>query len=92
VRPRLELRGSLLGVFDQAEFAERTIQLERGDKLLIYSDGADRFIGSYNDQVGFHFQDEFCELTKLPITGILDNQEVDVSEVDDITGVGLEIL
>jgi len=96
---QLELRGSLLGVFDQAEFAERTIQLERGDKLLIYSDGADRFIGSYNDQVGFHFQDEFCELTKLPITGILDkltklahDQEVDVSEVDDITGVGLEIL
>ncbi len=96
---QLELRGSLLGVFDQAEFAERTIQLEPGDKLLVYSDGADRFIGGYNDQVGFHFKDEFCELSKLPIAQIVDNlttfahnQKIDVSEVDDITAVGLEIL
>ncbi|MCK4291920.1 MAG: serine/threonine-protein phosphatase [Planctomycetes bacterium] len=96
---QLELRGSLLGVFDQAEFAERTIQLEPGDKLLVYSDGADRFIGGYNDQVGFHFKDEFCELSKLSIAQIVDNlttfahnQRIDVSEVDDITAVGLEIL
>ena len=96
---QLELRGSLLGVFDQAEFAERTIQLESGDKLLVYSDGADRFIGGYNDQVGFHFNEEFCELGRLSISEIMDtlttfthDQKTDVSQVDDITAVGLEIL
>jgi sigma-B regulation protein RsbU (phosphoserine phosphatase) len=96
---QLELRGSLLGVFDQAEFAERTIQLEPGDKLLVYSDGADRFIGGYNDQSGFHFNEEFCELGRLSISEIMDtlttfthDQKPDVSQVDDITAVGLEIL
>lgn len=96
---QLELRGSLLGVFDQAEFVERTIQLERGDKLLLYSDGADRFIGGYDDNVGFHFTEEFREVSKLPIGDIVDrmttfahNQDIDISEVDDITALGLEIV
>jgi len=96
---QLEVRGSLLGVFAQADFVERTIQLEPGDKLFLYSDGADRFIGNYDDQTGFHFSDEFRELSKLSIAEIMDNltafthsREIDVSEVDDITAVGLEIL
>lgn len=96
---QLEVRGSLLGVFAQAEFVERTVQLEPGDKLFLYSDGADRFIGNYDDETGFHFNDEFCELSRLSISEIMDkltgfthNQEIAVSEVDDITAVGLEIL
>ena len=96
---QLEVRGSLLGVFAQAEYVERTIQLEPGDKLFMYSDGADRFIGNYDDETGFHFDDEFRKLSKLSIAEIMDsltafthNQEIDVSEVDDITAVGLEIL
>ncbi len=96
---QLEVRGSLLGVFAQAEFVERTIQLEPGDKLFLYSDGADRFIGNYDDKTGFHFNEEFRELSKLSIAEIMDkltafthNQEIAVSEVDDITAVGLEIL
>jgi len=96
---QLEARGSLLGVFDQAEFVEQTVQLEPGDKLLVYSDGSDRFIGGYDDEVGFRFTDEFRELSKLSISEITDKlttfahkETVDVSEVDDITGVGLEIL
>jgi len=96
---QLEVRGSLLGVFAQAEFIERTIQLEPGDKLFLYSDGADKFVGNYDDETGFHFNKEFCELGKLSIAEMMDsltafahNQEIDVSEVDDITGLGLEIV
>jgi len=96
---QLELQGSLLGVFAEAEFEQRTIRLEPGDKLVLYSDGADRFIGCYDNQVGFRFSEEFRELSKLPLTEMMDRltlfareKGTDVSEVDDTTAVGLEIL
>ncbi len=96
---QLEIRGSLLGVFEQTEFPQRTIQLEPGDKLLLYSDGADTLIGGFNNRLGFCFTKEFQEIKHMPITRILDvfsshiqNQEVEQIEIDDITMVGLEIL
>ncbi|GAI61367.1 unnamed protein product, partial [marine sediment metagenome] len=63
IRPRkapeqLEIQGSLLGVFGQSEYTQQTIQLQPGDKLLLYSDGAEPFIGSFDDQTGFHFSEE----------------------------------
>ncbi|MCX6375234.1 MAG: SpoIIE family protein phosphatase, partial [Armatimonadetes bacterium] len=36
----LDLTGPGLGVVDRAEFGERTVQLEPGDTMLIYTDGA----------------------------------------------------
>jgi serine phosphatase RsbU (regulator of sigma subunit) len=96
---QLEIRGSLLGVFKEAEYSQRTIQLQSGDKVLLYSDGAEPFIGSFNDQTGYHFSTEFCEMTDSSIVEMLDrlkmlaqSQETASSEVDDITIVGLEIL
>jgi sigma-B regulation protein RsbU (phosphoserine phosphatase) len=99
-QPRqLEVRGSLLGIFEQAEYFQQTVQLQPGDKLLLYSDGAEPFIGSFNDQGGFGFNEEFCRNKDLPVVEIMDsfnalmqNQEIESSEVDDITVVGLEIL
>jgi serine phosphatase RsbU (regulator of sigma subunit) len=96
---QLEIRGSLLGVFEQTEFPQRTIQLKPGDKLLLYSDGADSLIGNFNNRLGFCFTKEFQEIKHMPITQLLDvfgshirNQEVEQIEIDDITMVGLEIL
>jgi len=96
---RLEIKGSLLGVFGQSEYVQQTIQLQPGDKLLLYSDGAEPFIGNFDDQTGFHFGEEFCKITNLPIVEMRDkfreltqNQEIDPMEVDDITTVGLEII
>ena len=96
---QLEIRGSLLGVFEQAEYIQQTIQLQAGDKLLLYSDGAEPFIGIFDDLTGFHFKEQFCENKDLSIVELMDklngfaqNQEVEPSEVDDITVVGLEIL
>ncbi len=96
---QLEIRGSLLGVFDQAEFPQRTIKLKPGDKLLLYSDGADSLIGGFSDRVGFRFTKEFQEIKHLPIAEMLEvfnshiqNQGIDQVEIDDITMVGLEIL
>ncbi len=96
---QLEIRGSLLGVFEQAEYIQKTIQLQAGDKLLVYSDGAEPFIGRFDDLTGFHFKEQFCQIKELPVIEMMDklneftqNQKVDLSEVDDITAVGLEIL
>ena len=95
---QLEVRGSLLGVFKEAEYSEDKIQLQQGDKILLYSDGAEPFIGSYDDLTGFHFMKEFLELKDLQIVEMMDrfnmmaqNQNIDPSEVDDITTLGLEI-
>jgi len=96
---QLEVRGSLLGIFKEAEYIQHTIQLQGGDKLVLYSDGAEPFIGSFGDQTGFHFDEEFLKITDLPIGEMLDkfktlvqNPKITPSEVDDITVAGLEIL
>jgi len=96
---QLEIRGSLLGVFEQAEFPQQKIQLQPGDKLLIYSDGADSLIGGFNDRAGFCFTREFLDIKHLPIAEMIDvfnsniqSQEIVQAEIDDITMVGLEIL
>jgi len=96
---QLEIRGSLLGIFEQAEYTQQTTQLQPGDKLLLYSDGAEPSIGCFDDQAGFGFSGEFCEIKDLSVVEMMDkldslmqNQQIEPSEVDDITIVGLEIL
>jgi sigma-B regulation protein RsbU (phosphoserine phosphatase) len=96
---QLEIQGSLLGIFEQAEYAQRTIQLETGDKLLLYSDGAEPFIGRFDDQTGFNFNEGFCQIKDLPLiemtdkfTEIVQNKKIRPSEVDDVTTLGLEVL
>ena len=96
---QLEIRGSLLGVFEQAEYYQRTIQLQPGDKLLLYSDGTESCIGKFNDQAGFNFTQEFTDIKHLSIVQMMDgfsniiqNREFEQAEIDDITVLGLEIL
>jgi uncharacterized protein YfkK (UPF0435 family) len=99
-QPRqLEVRGSLLGVFKDADYAEDKIQLQPGDKVLLYSDGAEPFIGSFDDLTGFHFTQEFCEIKDFALIEMMDrfntlaqNQNIEPSEVDDITTIGFEVV
>jgi len=96
---QLQIRGSLLGIFEQAEYLQRTIQLQPGDKLLLYSDGAESSIGRFNDQADFEFSEKFNKIKELPIAEMIGEfnafmreQEIEPPEVDDITMIGLEIL
>jgi serine phosphatase RsbU (regulator of sigma subunit) len=96
---QLEVRGSLLGVFKEADYSEDKIQLQPGDKILLYSDGAEPFIGNFDDLTGFHFAKEFNELKDLAIIEMMDkfnmmaqNQNIDPAEVDDITTLGFEVV
>ena len=96
---QLQVRGSLLGVFENAEFAQQTVGLRVGDRLLLYSDGAESLIGQPLDETGFQFTEEFLALKDTPITEMIDqlteaaqHREMDPAEVDDQTLLGLEIL
>ncbi len=96
---QLEIRGSLLGVFEQAMYIQQAAQLQAGDKLILYSDGAEPFIGAFDDKKGFLFTDDFMQLLKYPVNELLDRfnlltqkQPIQPSEVDDITLIGLEII
>jgi sigma-B regulation protein RsbU (phosphoserine phosphatase) len=96
---RLEIEGSLLGIFGQAEYTQDSIQLQQGDKLLLHSDGLEPFISRFDDKGGFNFSKEFYKIIDLPIVEMMDkfntlaqNSKITPSEVDDITMVGLEIL
>jgi len=96
---QLEIRGPLLGIFKEAEYIQNTIRVQRGDKLWLYSDGAEPFTGYFDDQTGFHFNEEFCKITNLPVGEMADcfkalvqKQKDNIPEIDDITVVGLEIL
>jgi phosphoserine phosphatase RsbU/P len=95
---QLEARGALLGVFDNAEFAQQAIQLQSGDRLLLYSDGAELLVGQLYDGEGFRFTSELLALKDAPITEIVDtltkinnSRKVNPSEVDDFTLVGLQV-
>ena len=95
----LEIEGLLLGILEEAEYSQRTIQLQHGDKLLLYSDGAAPFISNSNGTDPFNFSEEFREIIGQPIGEMMDkfsvlvqNKETDLSEIDDVTAVGLEIL
>jgi phosphoserine phosphatase RsbU/P len=95
---QLEARGSLLGVFDSAEFDQQVVQLESGDKVLLYSDGAESIIGGLDDKTAFQFSQDFMDLKDGSITELIDGltqitrtREMKPSEVDDFTLVGLQI-
>ena len=95
---QLEAQGSLLGVFENAHFSEVTVQLHVGDKLILYSDGAEPFVGHFDDQKGFLFFEEFCDIMNSPVTEMMDRfitltktKEIDPSNCDDITMLGLHV-
>lgn len=94
---QLETKGSLLGIFGQAEYIEQTFQLEPGDKFIIYSDGAEPFIGN-TEKAEFECNPEFVAIKDTSIVNIIDrlsmlaqSKHADIAEVDDITIIGLEV-
>jgi len=49
---RLEAGGSVLGAFPNASFAEEQVQLQRGDRLLLFTDGLTEAVDQYGEQFG----------------------------------------
>jgi sigma-B regulation protein RsbU (phosphoserine phosphatase) len=96
---QLQTRGGLLGIFPEADFEQQSIQLLPGDKLFVYSDGAEPMLGHSDDTGQFHFNQAFADLGALPIdpmfealNGMAEDYRFEPSEIDDVTAIGLEIL
>jgi len=96
---QLETRGALLGIFENAEFVQETVQLEPGDRLLLYSDGAESLIGHFDGTTDMRFAEDLVKMNDAPVTKIIDrlterarDRRIDPAELDDMTIVGLEIL
>jgi len=96
---KLEIRGSLLGVLEQPEYPQQTVQLQRGDKFLLHSDGMLSTINNLDEKENSNFYEEFREIEDLNITELVNGltklakeREIPSYEADDITIVGLEVL
>ena len=96
---QLETRGGLLGIFPEADFEQKSIQLHPGDKLFVYSDGAEPLLGESDDTGQFLFDQKFTDICSLPIDPMFETfnnmaaeHHFKPSEIDDVTAIGLEIL
>ena len=96
---QLQARGPLLGVFENSDFAQETIQLDPGDKLMLYSDGAEPLIGTVADNEHFDYSQEFLRLKDNNAEHLTAELEIlakaqreTPSEIDDITALILQIL
>lgn len=96
---QLRTAGPLIGIFENALFPQQALKLQPGDKILLYSDGAENVIGGYKDNQGFAISEEFYSIMKLPINELNDkfnvlvkNQQLNSPQIDDITLIGLEII
>ena len=70
---QLKIHGGLLGVFEQSDFEQETIQLEQGDKIFLYSDGVESLIGDCDNQSNFIFTEQFNSIAKLTIKEMFKN-------------------
>jgi sigma-B regulation protein RsbU (phosphoserine phosphatase) len=96
---QLESRGSLLGIFPETQFLQKTIQLQQGDKLFLYSDGAEELVGRVDDAGRYNFNKEFEHMKDRPLQQMMDKFEKlvtghlpQLAGSDDVTAIGLEIL
>jgi phosphoserine phosphatase RsbU/P len=94
----LELDGALLGVFADETFPLQKVQLERGDSILMYSDG---FESAFQDPAGLineRYRLEFARLAGAnprgrfaAMVGELDKQEGSLHQRDDLTALLMTI-
>ena len=96
---QLQSQGGLLGVFEDAFFEQDMVQLQQGDKLIIYSDGVESVVGETDDNGEFVFENSFSDILDLPADELIaafndlaQNSKFAGAEVDDMTAIALEIL
>jgi sigma-B regulation protein RsbU (phosphoserine phosphatase) len=95
----LESRGPLLGVFKDSKFLQEKVVLEKGDKLLLYTDGAEAIIGQTDENGKFDLNPGFRKIARLPIEHMMtrfdmlaEDYESADGPTDDIAAVAVEIL
>src|SRR5688500_13557892 len=93
----LRAEGALLGIFEGEAFAQATVQLRHGDRLMVYSDGVEIGFGGENVDT-HHWQQEFQRRHGLSgaelieeLAAELDRQAGSISPKDDVTMILMEV-
>jgi serine phosphatase RsbU (regulator of sigma subunit) len=96
---QIQSRGSLLGIFEETQYTQEKVQLAKGDKLILYSDGLEPLIGKTDPNARFNFTKIFRGIAGLKLKDfavsfdrVITENKPKTAEFDDITLLGLEIL
>ncbi len=96
----LKSQGGLMGLFGEATFPTRTVQLQPGDKLILYTDGIEVSFAPRDDEPHSweHYRTVFDALAHEPIDEIVRRLEVELNAEtgslnpkDDVTLVGMQL-
>ena len=97
----IKTSGGLLGLFDDEDFPTMEMQLQPGDKLLLYTDGVELAFQAEDkgDLNTTAYQQVFEDCKHLPVEDMmrsienhLDTGEGSLSPRDDVTLLGFEVL
>jgi sigma-B regulation protein RsbU (phosphoserine phosphatase) len=93
----IDAQGGLLGIFDNERFTDHTVNLEAGDRLLLFSDGIETAFSESTAVDGDVWRNQVRRLAHLPtdallreLHSILDSQNGSLMPKDDLTLVILE--
>lgn len=93
--------GGLLGVFPEETFPATTLQLQPGEKFILYSDGLEDMIAPSRTRENgeLKFSEAFLNIARLPLTEAfqtwatrMDTQEGSLQPMDDMSVIAFERL
>ena len=94
----LEVGGPLLGVFPEPHFVTESYQLERGQKLLLFSDGVEVAFVNEGPDKPLRFRREFGDASHYDIQtmcnklmDVINAEEGSLHPRDDVTLLGIQI-
>lgn len=90
----VNMAGSLLGIIEQAQFECRTLQLQPGDRMLFYSDGAEDVICGKGRNKTTTMESFIAPILELDREGFLARMTTDVPPAgadDDVTLLLLDV-
>jgi phosphoserine phosphatase RsbU/P len=95
----VRIKGTLIGIFDDAEYTERCLLLEPGDRLYLYTDGITETMNPDEQMLGYEGLLEIIEQVSSPdldatvnqILKRVDTYRQQVPVQDDIVLIGIEV-
>jgi sigma-B regulation protein RsbU (phosphoserine phosphatase) len=93
-------KGTLIGMFESLEFHEKTVNLRKGDRIFLYTDGIPETENEKKDLIGYEHLPELMRACNAPtLESTLDNIINEVNRFkggaqlcDDIILLGFEVL